>query len=163
MSKNYFIKERLLAFGAKFDVYDENRNEAFLVEADKFDIGKNINIYTPDKTSKLMYFRQQLRIGAHKYKVYDSNGMEISKIEKEFMVTRYNISGSLGRFVMSCDSAILGRNYTVEKDGFKIGEINKEWTFGRDRYTLKVIDEDYTVFLVGLLIMVDMVRFHSDN
>ena len=118
MSKNYFIKERLLAFGAKFDVYDENRNEAFLVEADKFDIGKNINIYTPDKSRKLMYFRQQLRIGAHKYKVYDSNGMEIAAIEKEFMVPKYNISGVLGRFVMSCDSAILGRNYTVEKDGF---------------------------------------------
>ena len=105
MSKNYFIKERLLAFGAKFDVYDENRNEAFLVEADKFDIGKNINIYTPDKSRKLMYFRQQLRIGAHKYKVYDSNGMEIAAIEKEFMVPKYNISGVLGRFVMSCDSA----------------------------------------------------------
>ena len=163
MSKNYFIKERLLAFGAKFDVYDENRNEAFLVEADKFDIGKNINIYTPDKSRKLMYFRQQLRIGAHKYKVYDLNDMEIAVIEKEFMVPKYNISGALGRFVMSCDSAIFGRNYIVEKDGVNIGEIDKEWTFGRDRYTLKVLDENYTIFLVGLLIMVDMVRFHSDN
>ena len=54
-------------------------------------------------------------------------------------------------------------SYLSEKDGFKIGEIDKEWTFGRDRYILKVLDEDYTVFLVGLLVMVDMVRFHSDN
>ena len=76
---------------------------------------------------------------------------------------KYNISGVLGKFVMSCDSAIFGRNYVVEKDGFKIGEIDKEWTFGRDRYILNVLDEDYTVFLVGLLVMVDMVRFHSDN
>ena len=158
-----FVNDIFNEYNDLKDVYDENRNEAFIVEAEKYDIGKKINIYTPDKTSKLMYFRQQLRIGAHNYKVYDSNGMEIATLEKEFMVPRYNISGSLGRFVMSCDSAILGRNYTVEKDGFKIGEINKEWTFGRDRYTLKVIDEDYTVFLVGLLIMVDMVRFHSDN
>lgn len=163
MSRSYFIKERLIAIGAKFDVYDEKNNEVYLVEADKFDFGKNINIYTTDKKKKLLYMKQKIRLGAHKYIIYDDNGEEIALVEKEFMNPKYNISGAYGNIVMEGEN-ILGRRYNVIKDGDIIGYISKDFNiFGRDKYSLEVFDERYTVFLVGLLVMVDMVRFHKDN
>ncbi len=159
--RKFYIKERLLSLGAKFDVYDENDNKVFIAEADKFDIGKNINIYD-SRNRKVLYMRQQIRLGTHKYIAYDYNMREIATIKKEFMVPEYNITGSVGIMSM-CSSSMLGRSYEINKDGITIGKIDKEFTLGRDRYFLEVIDENYIEFFVGLLIMVDMVRFHNNN
>lgn len=159
--RKFYIKERLFAIGAKFDVYDEEGNNIFISEADKFDIGKNINIYDCNNR-KVLYMRQQIRIGSHKYIAYDENMREIATIKKEFMTPEYNITGSVGIMSMS-SSSILGRNYEIKKDGITLGRISKEFSFGRDRYFLEVIDENYTLFFIGLLIMIDMVRFHNDN
>ncbi|GAA0086958.1 MULTISPECIES: hypothetical protein [Clostridium] len=159
--RRFYVKERLFAIGAKFDVLDEYNNTAFIAEADKFDIGKNISIYDTNNR-KVLYMRQQLRLGAHKYIAYDENMREIATIKKEFMVPEYNITGSVGVMAMESKS-MLGRHYIIRKDGVEIGKIDKELTFGRDRYSLEVLDESYTNFFVGLLVMIDMVRFHSDN
>jgi uncharacterized protein YxjI len=159
--RRFYVKERLFAIGAKFDVLDEYNNTAFIAEADKFDIGKNISIYDTNNR-KVLYMRQQLRLGAHKYIAYDENMREIATIKKEFMVPEYNITGSVGVMAMESKS-MLGRHYIIRKDGVEIGKIDKELTFGRDRYSLEVLDESYNNFFVGLLVMIDMVRFHSDN
>ncbi|MPQ44322.1 LURP-one-related/scramblase family protein [Clostridium tarantellae] len=162
MSNNYYVKERMFAFGAKFDVYDKNGKEIFYAEADKFDIGKNISIYKSDGGRKVLYMEQQIRIGAHKYEVFDLDGIHVATIKKEFMTPVYNISGKYGNIIMESNS-IFGRNYNVFKEGVIIGAIEKEWNiFGKDRYSLIVKDKDYTIFLVGLLIMIDMIRFHED-
>lgn len=159
--RKFYVKERLFAIGAKFDVYDENDNKIFIAEADKFDIGKNINLYDLNNR-KVLYMRQQIRFGAHKYIAYDENMREIATIKKEFMVPEYDITGAVGVMNME-SSSILGRSYEIKRNGTIIGRIDKEFTFGRDRYFLEVIDESYTKFFIGLLIMVDMIRFHSDN
>ena len=159
--RKFYIKERLFALGAKFDVYDEQGNNIFISEADKFDIGKNISIYDSNNR-KVLYMRQQVRLGSHKYIAYDQDMREIATIKKELMVPEYNITGSVGIMNMS-SSSILGRNYEIKKDGITLGTISKEFSFGRDRYFLEVIDENYTVFFVGLLIMIDMVKFHNNN
>lgn len=159
--RKFYVKERLFAIGAKFDVYDENDNKIFIAEADKFDIGKNINLYDLNNR-KVLYIRQQIRFGAHKYIAYDENMREIATIKKEFMVPEYDITGAVGVMNME-SSSILGRSYEIKRNGTIIGRIDKEFTFGRDRYFLEVIDESYTKFFIGLLIMVDMIRFHSDN
>ncbi len=159
--KKFYVKERLFAIGAKFDVYDEEGNNIFISEADKFDIGKNINIYDSNN-KKVLYMRQQIRLGSHKYITYDENMREIATVKKEFMTPEYNITGSVGVMNMS-SSSILGRNYEIKKDGITVGRISKEFTLGRDRYFLEVIDENYTLFFIGLLIMIDMVRFHNNN
>lgn len=159
--RKFYIKERLFAIGAKFDVYDEEGNNIFISEADKFDLGKNINIYDSNNR-KVLYMRQQIRLGSHKYIAYDESMREIATIKKEFMTPEYNITGSVGIMSMS-SSSILGRNYEIKKDGITLGRISKEFTFGRDRYFLEVIDENYTLFFIGLLIMIDMVRFHNNN
>ena len=159
--KRFYVKERLFAIGAKFDVYDENDNKVFIAEADKFDMGKNISLYDLNNR-KVLYMRQQIRVGAHKYIAYDENMREIATIKKEFMVPEYDITGSVG--VMNMEgSSILGRSYEIKRNGEIIGRIDKEFTFGRDRYFLEVIDESYTKFFIGLLIMIDMIRFHSEN
>lgn len=38
--RKLLVRERVFAIGAKFDISDEDGNSVFLVEADKFDIGK---------------------------------------------------------------------------------------------------------------------------
>ncbi len=159
--KRFYVKERLFAIGAKFDIYDENDNKIFIAEGDRFDIGKNISLYDLNNR-KLLYMRQQIRLGTHKYIAYDENMKEIATIKKEFMIPEYNITGTVG--IMNMDSSsILGRNYEIKKNGIIIGKINKELTLGRDRYFLEVIDESYTTFFIGLLVMIDMVKFHKNN
>ena len=159
--RRFYVKERLLAFGAKFDVLDEYDNISFVAEGDKFDIGKNITVYN-EKKQKVLYMRQQIRIGAHKYIAYDEDMREIATIKKEFMIPQYNVTGKVGDITLE-GTGILGRHYLIKKDGVIIGKIDKELTLGRDRYYLEVIDESYTKFFIGLLIMIDMVSFHDNN
>lgn len=159
--RKFYIKERLFAIGAKFDVLDEYDNVVFIAEADKFDIGKNISIYDSNKR-KVLYMRQQLRLGAHKYIASDSNMREIAMIKKEFMVPKYNITGEVGVMSMK-GSNMLGRHYTITKDGMELGKVDKELTLGRDRYFLEVYNEYYTHFFIGLLVMIDMIEFHNKN
>ena len=86
----------------------------------------------------------------------------MSLIDKSIMVPEYNISGIYGDMVME-SASVLGRHYEIKIAGTVVGRINKEFTFGRDRYFLEVLDETYTTFFIGLLIMIDMVRFHKNN
>ncbi len=158
--KRFYIKERLFAMGAKFDVYDENDNEVYLVEADKFDIGKNISVYSPNKDIKYVYLEQKIRIGAHKYEIYDARGNSIGMFEKEFMVPNYKTSGEIGDIEL-LGSGILGRSYDILRNGISIGNFSKELTFGRDRYILEISDESINEILIGFVIVVDMVRFHN--
>ena len=159
--KRFYVKERLFAIGTKFDIYDENNNKIFIAEADKFDIGRNISIYNLNNR-KLLYMRQQIRLGTHKYIAYDESMKEIATIKKEFMIPEYDITGAVG--VMNIESSnILGRSYEIKRNGMIIGKISKELTLGRDRYFLEVIDEYYTTFFIGLLVMIDMIKFHKDN
>lgn len=159
--RKFYVKERLIAFGAKFDIYDENDNKVFIGEGDKFDIGKNVSLYDSNNR-KILYLKQKFRLGAHKYIVYDEKMNEIAVIDKSIMVPEYNISGIYGDMVME-SASVWGRHYEIKVAGRLVGRIDKEFTFGRDRYFLEVLDETYTTFFIGLLIMIDMVRFHNNN
>lgn len=159
--RKFYIKERLLAFGAKFDVLDELDNVVFIAEGDKFDFGKNITIYDMNKR-KVLYMKQQIRLGAHKYIAYDESMREIATIEKEFLIHQYNIVGLVGNIILE-GSGLLGRHYLIKKEGKIMGKIDKEFTLGRDRYYLEVIDESYTKLFIGLLIMIDMINFHNNK
>lgn len=159
--RKFYINQRIFSIGSKFDVLNEYGKEEYIVEADKFDLGKNIYVYDLNNR-RLLYLKQKLRIGAHRYICFDSNMMEIAEIRKEFMFPEYNITGKMGNIKMKARD-ILGRHYIVEKDNREIGRIDKELTILRDSYSLEVIDEEYAVFLIGLLIIIDMVRYHENN
>ena len=159
--RKFYINQRIFSIGSKFDVLNEYGKEEYIVEADKFDLGKNIYVYDLNNR-RLLYLKQKLRIGAYRYICFDSNMMEIAEIRKEFMFPEYNITGKMGNIKMKARD-ILGRHYIVEKDNREIGRIDKELTILRDSYSLEVIDEEYTVFLIGLLIIIDMVRYHENN
>ena len=159
--RSLYIKQRVFAFGSKFDVLNENGEVEYIVEADRFDLGKNINIYNVNGR-KILYFRQQLRIGAHRYIAYNSNMDEIAEIKKEFMYPEYNITGKIGNIKMKAND-LLGRHYDVEYGNVQIAKIGKRISFLRDEYYLEILDENFTDFLVGLLVIIDMVKYNDKN
>ncbi|ASW44248.1 MULTISPECIES: LURP-one-related/scramblase family protein [Eubacteriales] len=159
--RKFSINQRLFSIGSKFDVLNEHGKEEYIVEADKFDIGKNIYVYDLNNR-RILFLKQQIRIGAHRYIAYDSNMMEIAEIRKEFMFPEYNITGQMGNIKMRARD-VLGRHYIIEKENREIGRIDKEISIFTDSYSLEVFDEEYTVFLIGLLVIIDMVRYHENN
>lgn len=158
--KTLLIRERMIALGAKFDVTDRDKNLVYFVEADKFDFGKNIHVYSPNKDIEYYYFEQKIRIGAHKYKLYEGKS-EIATINKEFMSPSYSFSCHLGNFEM-VGANMFGRRYKIMRDGILVGEFEKPITFFTDYYELKVFDESLSALIVGLAILIDMVRFHDN-
>lgn len=154
------IRERIIALGAKFDIRDENEKAVFFVEADKFDFGKNIHVYSPNKDKEFYYFQEKVRIGAHKYKLYEGK-TEIATINKEFMSPNYSFSCQLGDFKME-GANLFGRRYQITRNGVAVGEFEKPVTFFTDYYELKIFDESLSALIVGLAILIDMVRFHKN-
>lgn len=159
--RRFEVKQRMFALGSKFDIINEYGDEEYHVQADFFDIGKNINIFNKSGV-KVLYMKQIIRLGAHKYKIYDRNEIEIGVVSKELLTPRYTIEGNLGNIEMQAND-IMGRHYNVYKDGISIGKLGKKVTFLRDEYYLEVIDENYSDLLVGLLIMIDMIKFNNKN
>ncbi|MGG7165059.1 LURP-one-related/scramblase family protein [Clostridium ihumii] len=158
----YYIKEKLIAIGSKYVVTNEYGVEEYLIEGDKLDIGKNISIYDINKTEKLLYMKQKIRLGTHKYVAYNRNNDEIATIEKAFslMKASYSISGLVGNIKLQGDT--LRRHYELIKNGKVIGRIDKGLS-PRDKYSLEVYDENYKIFFIGLTAMIDLVSFHGDN
>lgn len=156
--KNYYIKEKLFSIGSKFNVLEDGDIPAFVVESDKFDLGKNISIYDLSG-EKLLYFKQKIPTLKKRYRVLD-NKKEVAFITKNYIGNTYKVTGALGEMLIKPDN-ILGRKYNIILNDNIIGRIQKELTFGRDRYNLKVVDENYTNFLIGVLVMIDMVKFND--
>ena len=154
------VRERLIAIGAKFDVKDENGEVIFFIEADKFDIGKNIHVYS-NENKDIKYFNldQVIRIGSHKYRCLDGDGRELGLIEKELWIPNYEMKGELGNFRIE-GANMWGRAYEIKKDDILIGRFEKEFNF-RDYYHLEVYDEEYIALIVSFTILIDMVRFHQ--
>lgn len=159
--KKLLVRERILAIGAKYDVTDENNNNIFYIEADKFDIGKNIHVYSQDKSTEYYYLEQTLRIGAHKYKLFDGNKNKLGIIEKEFMIPNYGFDCQLGSFKMK-GANFLGRAYEITRNDVVVGRFEKPITFFTDYYELEIYDESITPLIVALAILIDMVRFHRN-
>lgn len=159
--KKFTVKQKVFALGSKFDIINENNEKEYYVKADLFDIGKNISVFNNDGI-KILYMRQVIRIGAHRYIIYDKNNIEIGEVKKELLVPSYNIEGTFGQLEMKATD-FLGRHYIVYKDDVCIGQIGKKITFIRDEYYLEVNDSIYTELLVGLLIMIDMIKFNGNK
>lgn len=156
----FYVKEKLLAIGAKFIVYNNLDQAQYIVEADKFDIGKNISLYTIDKSRKLLYLKQKIRLGSHKYVMYSETGSELATIEKVPLSPNYNLDSIYGAMELNGD--FLRRHFKLISNGKTIGSIDKELSF-RDAYYIDVIREDLELFIIGLGIMIDMVSFHKNN
>ncbi|NMB08105.1 MAG: hypothetical protein GX981_06960, partial [Tissierellia bacterium] len=60
--RKFYINQRIFSIGSKFDVLNEYGKEEYIVEADKFDLGKNIYVYDLNNR-RLLYLKQKLRIG----------------------------------------------------------------------------------------------------
>lgn len=159
--KSFYIKERIFTIRSKFDVTNEEGETQYIVEADKFNIGKNISIYNKDGI-KVIYFREKIRFGTHKYIAYNSNMDEIAEIKKEFICPEYKISGTIGNISMRANDSF-ARHYDIEYGDILIGKIGKDLTFLRDEYYLEVFDEIFTEFLVGLLVMIDMIKYNNKD
>lgn len=155
------VKQRIFALGNKFEVINSNGEIEYLVQADFFDIGKNINVFNKEGI-KVLYMKEVIRIGAHRYIIYDRNNIEIGIVKKELLVPNYKIEGSLSGIEMKADD-ILGRHYKVFYGDRGIGRLGKEITFLRDEYYLETTDENYNELLVGLLVMIDMIKFNNKN
>ena len=87
---------------------------------------------------------------------------EIAEIKKEFMYPEYKVTGRVGNITMRAND-LLGRHYDVEYGNVQIAKIGKNISFLRDEYYLEVIDESFTEFLVGLLVIIDMVKYNNKN
>lgn len=160
--KKLLVREQIFAIGAKFDVSDEFDNKLFLVEADKFDIGKNMTVYNHDKSEKYFYLKKVIRLGSHKYKLFDGMKNQLGIIQKELFIPDYIVTSTLGNFEIK-GASILGRTYSISKDGDSIGMFHKPVTFLTDYYEIEVYDESFTKLIVAFAILIDMVRFHNNN
>ncbi|WP_297639301.1 hypothetical protein [uncultured Clostridium sp.] len=160
--RKLLVRERVFAIGAKFDISDENGNSVFLVEADKFDIGKNIHVYSPNKNREYYYLQQVIRLGAHKYRVINENKNEIGIVEKVFMSPEYTLNSSIGNFTM-VGKNLWGRTYEIKRNSIVVGKFTKPITFITDYYEVEIYNEENMPLIIGLVILIDMVRFHNNN
>lgn len=152
------IKQRVFAWGSKFDIYDENCRAVYFCKSQIISIGKKLWVYDQNNR-EVIYIEQQLfRIMPH-YDIY-IGGKKVATLIKNFTLFthdyRYkgidwNISGQ-----------ILAHNYQIESGREVVAQIDKRWIAWGDTYEVNLNEKFDTMLALASVIVIDCVC-HRDN
>lgn len=70
----------------------------------------------------------------------------------------YEVIGEMGNIKVETDNCINARNYRIIREGIIIGEFDKGWSLGEDKYNLEIIDEEYKTISIILVVLVNILR-----
>ncbi len=150
------FKQRVFAWLDSYDIYDEDKEILFKIEG-QFALMKKLNVYDKDNNhiatlENIFSFRPQYRI-----KINDETVGTITK-EITFFKPKFNIDYN----GWSVDGDYWDWNYTIKEKGRHIANINKEFTWLNDTYTIDVPDENNVLMALLVVLTIDAMKDDSN-
>jgi uncharacterized protein YxjI len=153
-----FIKQRVFAFGQKFDIYDETGETRFYCEGEIFTFGRKLHLYNT-AGQEVVYIKQKLLSLLPKYEIY-INGSYTATLIKKFTILSHdyyyqdldwNVSGEF-----------LAHEYMITSSkGNTIMTLSKRWLTWGDTYCLDIFDNKNLLLCLASSIVIDSVC-HED-
>lgn len=154
-----YIKQRVFAFGAKYDIYDQNENQIYYAESEIFTIGAKIHLYDMNKVEVCYAYQELFHLMPCFY--LDLPNGETLEVNGKFALLRNKLK------VKPIDWLLQGSGLThkfeiTDDRNFTVATIAKEWfTFG-DMYHLKIEEEKDTLKVIALTLVLDTINDTSN-
>ena len=123
-----YIKQKVFSLTSKFTVKDESGNDRYFVEGEFFSLRGRLHIM-------------------------DAQGEEIAEIVKDFSFFRPKYS--LENTSLSVEGDFWSHEYSLYDGDRNIMNIHKEWFTWGDSYELDILDPDYELISLGIVLAID--------
>ena len=123
-----YIKQKVFSLTSKFTVKDEAGNDRYFVEGEFFSLRGRLHIM-------------------------DAQGGEIGQIVKDFSFFRPKYS--LENTSLRVEGDFWAHEYSLYDGDRNIMNIHKEWFTWGDSYELDILDPDYELISLGIVLAID--------
>jgi uncharacterized protein YxjI len=152
------IKQRVFAWGDTYDVYDENGEARYYVEAELFAFGHQIHVYDKRSGQEVGSIHQKLLTFLPQFEIV-IGGRTVGTIRKEFsfFFPRYQVDFK----GWTVDGDLMHWDYSVFQGSRQVMNIEKELLTWGDTYTLTYerIDDE----IPGLLLVIAIDAVNCSN
>ena len=157
-----YIKQKVFSLTSKFTVKDEAGNDRYFVEGEFFSLRGRLHIMDAQGGEIGRIYRRLMTFLPHF--ILEIGGEEIAEIVKDFSFFRPKYS--LENTSLSVEGEIEGLDWTIEGDFWaheyslydgdrNIMNIHKEWFTWGDSYELDILDPDYELISLGIVLAID--------
>lgn len=145
------IKQRLLALGDTYDIYDEQGRTKYFVKAELLTLGHQIHVYDY-LHNEVAVIRQELFTLLPLFNI-EINGTFRGTIQKEFsfLSAKYEVNYNSWKV----EGDFLGWDYDVKDQNGPIMHISKEMLTWGDTYTIDFINQEDELEGIVLVIAID--------
>ena len=147
-----YIKQRVFAWGDKYDVFDESGKARYYVESELFSLGHQIHVYDKRSGREVGFVSQRLISFLHCFDIY-INGADVGTVQRKFslFVPEYEVD-FMG---WNVEGDFLGWDYSAYRNGSCKLTISKELFAWGDAYTLDLPDPADEIPGLLLVIAID--------
>ena len=145
------IKQKVFSWVDRFTVFDETGADKYYVEGEFFSWGKKLHV--TDLTGRETAFIQQKVFSMMpRFFVY-IDGVERAEIVKRltFFCEKYEIEG----LDWTIEGDFWAHEYSLYDGDRNIMNIHKEWFTWGDSYELDILDPDYELISLGIVLAID--------
>lgn len=157
--KRYIFKEKFLKITDKYWIKDEDDSNAFYLDQDFTFIGYRATVFGPDK-ERLFRIEKKIISLLPKFFVDFEDGSKMT-VNQRFTLLRKSIDVDTDFGTINLKGSIFDYDFTITLNGEKIGEVNRKFISPTDHYVLTVLNEDYTLAMIALVICLN--KIHDDE
>jgi len=151
--KTFYIKQKIFTITDRYFIYDQHQQPIYEVKGKFFTIGDELTL-TDLQGEELFRIKQRVMTLFGAYDLYkQSKVCATIKRRATLFRPKLDIESIEGKFEIQGD--FWDYNFSILKDGHKIGTIEKEWLTFRDCYKLTVNDNELETLFISMVIAID--------
>lgn len=154
--RNLYIKQKVFKITDHYPVMDELQNPVYYVDQNFKLLGLSV-IISCSTGEKLCHIDKKIISLLPTFFLYFYNGVDLM-MRSRFSLFRQKIDilpESLGIYI---EGNYLDHNFSVYKNQRLIGRINKKFLSWGDTYHLEVLEEEYELLFVAIVIAIDHIK-----
>jgi uncharacterized protein YxjI len=148
-----YIKQKVFALKARFNVKDESGADRFSVEGDFFSLKSKLHIYDMTGSEVAVVYRRLMTFLPRF--VVEIGGVQAAEIVKEFsfFIPKYHLEGTALRL----EGDLMAHQYMLGDGTRTVMSLSKEWFTWGDSYLLDIENPADEILALSIALAVDCV------
>ena len=156
-----YIRQRVFAWGDKYDITDDQERPVFRVEGEVFTFGAKLHLYDL-KGQELYYVEQELFHFMPRYTVYKGR-MAMASVRKNFTLFGHSLTVESGYGRFDIEGSVFGWDFRILYNGGEVATVEKALLSWGDTYRLHMdVGNGDPAFLCALVAAIDNC-VHNEN
>ena len=160
------MKQKILAWGDDFTIYDANGNKAYHVDGKVFSFGDKLDLNDAEGNTVAKIDQKLLSLGQtyDVYRIHNGEETHAARVKKRlfsFMRSKFIVDVP-GPDDLEVTGSILDHEYTFERHNKTVATVSKTYFSLRDAYGIDIAPSEDPVLILAYAVVVDMIM-HNDK